>query len=40
MEVVLLGTGTPNAAPLASKNAAEQAQDNGVRSFDILVKRP
>ena len=32
--------GTPYAAQLASKNAAEQAQDNGVRSVDILVKGP
>ncbi len=32
--------GTPYAAQLASKNASEQAQDNGVRSVDILVKGP
>ncbi len=32
--------GTPYAAQLASKNAAEQAQDNGVRSVDVLVKGP
>jgi small subunit ribosomal protein S11 len=32
--------GTPYAAQLASKSAAEQAQDNGVRSVDILVKGP
>jgi small subunit ribosomal protein S11 len=32
--------GTPYAAHLASKNAAEQAQENGVRSVDILVKGP
>ncbi|HSN55862.1 MAG TPA: 30S ribosomal protein S11 [Candidatus Sulfomarinibacteraceae bacterium] len=32
--------GTPYAAQLASKNAAEQAQENGVRSVDILVKGP
>ncbi|MCU0304609.1 MAG: 30S ribosomal protein S11 [Thermoanaerobaculales bacterium] len=32
--------GTPYAAQLASKNAAEQAQDSGVRSVDILVKGP
>ena len=32
--------GTPYAAQLASKNAAEPAQDNGVRSVDILVKGP
>ena len=32
--------GTPYAAQLASKNAAEQAQGNGVRSVDILVKGP
>jgi small subunit ribosomal protein S11 len=32
--------GTPYAAQLASKNAAEQAQESGVRSVDILVKGP
>ena len=32
--------GTPYAAQLASKNAAEQAQDHGVRSVDICVKGP
>ncbi|MGD8440115.1 MAG: 30S ribosomal protein S11 [Holophagae bacterium] len=32
--------GTPYAAQLASKNAAEQAQDHGVRSCDITVKGP
>ena len=32
--------GTPYAAQLASKNAAEQAQDQGVRSVDIMVKGP
>ncbi len=32
--------GTPYAAQLASKNAAEQAQDNGVRTVDVLVKGP
>jgi small subunit ribosomal protein S11 len=32
--------GTPYAAQLASKNAAEQAAENGVRSVDILVKGP
>ena len=32
--------GTPYAAQLAAKNAAEQAQDNGVRSVRIRVKGP
>jgi len=32
--------GTPYAAQLAAKNAAEQAQDNGVRSIKIRVKGP
>ena len=32
--------GTPYAAQLAAKNAAEQAQDNGVRSVDVRVKGP
>jgi len=32
--------GTPYAAQLAARNAAEQAQDNGVRSVDIRVKGP
>jgi small subunit ribosomal protein S11 len=32
--------GTPYAAQLAAKNAAEQAQDNGVRSVEIRVKGP
>jgi small subunit ribosomal protein S11 len=32
--------GTPYAAQLAAKNAAEQAQDHGVRSVDIKVKGP
>ncbi len=32
--------GTPYAAQLASKNAAEQAQDNGVRTVDVFVKGP
>jgi len=30
--------GTPYAAQLAARNAAEQAQENGVRSVDIRVK--
>jgi small subunit ribosomal protein S11 len=32
--------GTPYAAQLAAKNAAEQAQDQGVRSVDVKVKGP
>jgi small subunit ribosomal protein S11 len=32
--------GTPYAAQLAAKNAAEQAQDHGVRSVAIRVKGP
>jgi small subunit ribosomal protein S11 len=32
--------GTPYAAQLAAKNAAEQAQDNGIRSVDVRVKGP
>ena len=32
--------GTPYAAQLAAKNAAEQAQDQGVRSVDVQVKGP
>lgn len=32
--------GTPYAAQLAARNAAEQAQDNGVRSVEIMVKGP
>ena len=32
--------GTPYAAQLAAKNAAEQAQEHGVRSVDIEVKGP
>jgi len=32
--------GTPYAAQLAARNAAEQAQGNGVRSVDIVVKGP
>jgi small subunit ribosomal protein S11 len=32
--------GTPYAAQLAAKNAAEQAQDQGVRSVDVRVKGP
>ena len=32
--------GTPYAAQLAAKNAAEQAQDHGVRSVDVRVKGP
>jgi small subunit ribosomal protein S11 len=32
--------GTPYAAQLAAKNAAEQAQEHGVRSVDIKVKGP
>ena len=32
--------GTPYAAQLAAKNAAEQAQDQGVRSVDVEVKGP
>jgi len=32
--------GTPYAAQLAARNAAESAQDNGVRSVDIRVKGP
>jgi small subunit ribosomal protein S11 len=32
--------GTPYAAQLAARNAAEQAQENGVRSVDVRVKGP
>ena len=32
--------GTPYAAQLAAKAAADQAQDNGVRSVDVRVKGP
>jgi len=32
--------GTPYAAQLAAKNAAEQAQEHGVRSVDVRVKGP
>ena len=32
--------GTPFAAQLAAKSAAEQAQDHGVRSVDVQVKGP
>ena len=32
--------GTPYAAQLAAKNAAEQAQDQGVRSVEVEVKGP
>lgn len=32
--------GTPYAAQLAARNAAELAQDNGVRSVEIMVKGP
>ncbi|MEN8164296.1 MAG: 30S ribosomal protein S11 [Acidobacteriota bacterium] len=32
--------GTPYAAQLAARNAAEQAQDNGVRSVEVRVKGP
>ncbi len=32
--------GTPYAAQLAARNAAEQAQDSGVRSVEIRVKGP
>jgi small subunit ribosomal protein S11 len=32
--------GTPYAAQLAARNAAEQAQENGVRSVEIMVKGP
>ena len=32
--------GTPYAAQLAAKSAAEQAQDNGVRSVDVRVNGP
>ena len=32
--------GTPYAAQLAARSAAEQAQDQGVRSVDVLVKGP
>jgi small subunit ribosomal protein S11 len=32
--------GTPYAAQLAARNAAEQAQGNGVRSVDVRVKGP
>jgi small subunit ribosomal protein S11 len=32
--------GTPYAAQLAARNAAEQAQANGVRSVDLRVKGP
>lgn len=32
--------GTPYAAQLAARNAAEQAQEHGVRSVDVEVKGP
>ena len=32
--------GTPYAAQLAARKAAEQAQENGVRSVDVRVKGP
>jgi len=32
--------GTPYAAQLAARNAAEQAQDHGVRSVDVKVTGP
>jgi len=32
--------GTPYAAQLAARNAAEQAQEHGVRSVDVRVKGP
>ena len=32
--------GTPYAAQLAARNAAEQAQDSGVRSVEVRVKGP
>jgi small subunit ribosomal protein S11 len=32
--------GTPYAAQLAARSAAETAQDNGVRSVDVRVKGP
>jgi small subunit ribosomal protein S11 len=32
--------GTPYAAQLAAKNAADQAQEHGVRSVDVRVKGP
>jgi len=32
--------GTPYAAQLAARNAAEQAQGNGVRSVEVRVKGP
>lgn len=32
--------GTPYAAQLAARSAAEQAQDSGVRSVDVRVKGP
>ena len=32
--------GTPYAAQLAARNAAEGAQDHGVRSVEVLVKGP
>lgn len=32
--------GTPYAAQLAARNAAEQAQENGVRTVDVEVKGP
>jgi small subunit ribosomal protein S11 len=32
--------GTPYAAQLAARSAAEQAQDQGVRSVDVRVKGP
>jgi small subunit ribosomal protein S11 len=32
--------GTPYAAQLAARNAAEQAQSSGVRSVDVRVKGP
>ncbi|MGC8916147.1 MAG: 30S ribosomal protein S11 [Thermoanaerobaculum sp.] len=32
--------GTPYAAQLAARNAAEQAQEHGVRSVDVHIKGP
>lgn len=32
--------GTPYAAQLAARNAAEQAQEHGVRSIDVEIKGP
>ncbi len=32
--------GTPYAAQLAARNAAEQAQEHGVRSVDVEIKGP